>query len=186
MPSSYTHAATSVAVAALLAPREIPKATWAVVGVVAVVLDVDALPRLWGGGDLAWLGGHRAFTHSLTFAVFSGGVLAMMLVHGVTVRLRLWLALAAAIATHGVMDVLVSYGGGVQFLSPFSDQRYVFPWHPLGDGVVRDTLAFLIAWLAARVIIQRRRQPMPALLDPSFLKPDSEHVRRQRHRPHDH
>ena len=186
MSSSWTHAAAAVATAALLAPREIPRVTWAGVAVAVVVLDVDALPRLWGGGDLAWLGGHRAFTHSLTFAVLCGALLSLMLVHGTIVRLRLWLALAAAIATHGLMDVLGSNGQGVQFLSPFSDQRYVSPWHPLGDGIVGDTLAFLVAWLAARVIIQRRRQPLPPLLDPSFLKPDSAHDRRQRYRTHDH
>jgi membrane-bound metal-dependent hydrolase YbcI (DUF457 family) len=170
MPSSWTHAATAVATAALLAPRDIPARTWAAVAVAAVVLDADALPRLWGGGDLTWLGGHRALTHSVTFAVVSGALLSALLVQGTALRLRLGLALAAAIATHGVMDALVTYGGGVQFLAPFTDTRYQSPWKPLGGGIVGDTLAFLIACTAARLLIRRRGQPLPALLDPSFLR----------------
>ena len=40
----------------------------------AVIPDIDAIGRPFYGaaGDLEWLGGHRGFTHSLTFAALLG------------------------------------------------------------------------------------------------------------------
>jgi membrane-bound metal-dependent hydrolase YbcI (DUF457 family) len=177
MPSSWTHAATAVATAALLAPREIPRSTWAAVAATVVVLDVDALPRIWGGEDVGWLGGHRAFTHSLTFAALSALVLVTLLGRGTALRLQLWLALAAAVATHGILDALVTYGGGVQFLAPFNEIRYQSPWQPLGDGIVRDTLAFAAAFIGARWLIQRRRSSLPEAFGPRSRQPDESHGR---------
>jgi membrane-bound metal-dependent hydrolase YbcI (DUF457 family) len=43
------------------------------------VPDLDASGRLWGSGDVQWLGGHRAFTHSVVFAVVFGGLLSLTL-----------------------------------------------------------------------------------------------------------
>lgn len=171
MPSSWTHAAFAITAAASLMPRDRPRWSWPSVAIAVVVLDVDALPRLWGGGDLMWLGGHRALTHSLPFALALGAVLTMALARDFAPRV--WLALAAAIATHGALDALASYGEGVQFFAPFIDARYKSSWLPLGDGVVRDTVAFCLAYIVGRSIIRHRWQPAPRPWDPSLVRKPS-------------
>ena len=35
-----------------------------------------------------------------------------------------------AIASHGVLDALTSYGEGVAFLAPFVSNRWKFEWQP--------------------------------------------------------
>ena len=34
-------------------------------------------------------------------------------------------------ASHGVLDALTNGGNGIALLSPFSNQRYFFPWTPI-------------------------------------------------------
>ena len=59
---------TAVALAAVLVPKPVPSRFWITVAVCAVLPDVDAIGRPFGWGDLEFLGGHRAFSHSLVFA----------------------------------------------------------------------------------------------------------------------
>jgi membrane-bound metal-dependent hydrolase YbcI (DUF457 family) len=77
-----------------------------------VLLDLDAIGRPFGSGDVAWLGGHRALTHSLTFAA----ALAIAGVAGACRgpqwqgrRLGAWAYLALAFALHGALDALTTY-----------------------------------------------------------------------------
>ena len=173
MASSWTHAAGAVAVAATLMPRGVPARTWYLVAAAAVVPDVDAIGRLWGGGDVGWLGGHRALTHSLSFAAGGGLLVALLLrprITGASATLRAWVAVMLAITTHGVLDALTTYGEGIQFLAPASEQRYWSPWRLLGGGIVRDSIAFVLFYAAARAMIIRRNLPLPSLLNPQFLR----------------
>ena len=173
MASSWTHAAGAVAIAATLMPRGVPPRTWYLVAVAAVVPDLDAIGQLWGGGDVAWLGGHRAFTHSVSFAAGSGLLVATSLrpaVTGVSATLRAWFAAMLAITTHGALDALTTYGEGIQFLAPLSEQRYWAPWRLLGGGIVRDSIAFLFFYAAGRAMIIRRYLPLPSVLNPQFLR----------------
>jgi membrane-bound metal-dependent hydrolase YbcI (DUF457 family) len=122
---------------------------------------------------VAWLGGHRALTHSLTFAAGFGLVVSLSLrpaVAGSSAMFRAWLAAMLAIATHGVLDALTTYGEGIQFLAPVSEQRYWAPWRLLGGGIVRDSIAFALFYVAARAMIIRRNLPLPSVLNPQFLR----------------
>lgn len=78
--------------------------------------------------------GHRGFTHSLFFAA-SAATLVLALVSLIgskdVGRLRLWLYLFLATASHGVLDAMTNGGLGVAFFSPFSDRRYFLPWRPI-------------------------------------------------------
>ena len=97
-----------------------------------------ALPDL----DVAWWGlttygapwGHRGMTHSLTFAVLVGTVVAFV----VGKRLRLaggvWgtaLFFTLIIASHGVLDGLTNGGYGIAFFSPFDTNRNFLPVTPI-------------------------------------------------------
>jgi inner membrane protein len=134
MPSSISHAAAAVTIAAAILPRRAYRVL-AVVGVVCVILpDVDALPRLIGRADIAALGGHRGFTHSITFAVALAGLLMLGPWQKFEVpRWTVFSYVAVATLSHGVLDAFSDYGSGVgvAFLSPFYEQRFKAPWQPI-------------------------------------------------------
>ena len=173
MASSWTHAVGAIAVTSLLVPRATPSRIWVTMAVCAALPDLDAIGRPFGAGDIAWLGGHRAFTHSIPFALALGAVLCLTVLRAVSAfptRLLLWLALSLALASHGVLDSLTAYGEGIQFWSPFSEARYRAPWPLLGDGIVRDTIAFIVFYGLASAIIMRSGLASPRFLNPGFLR----------------
>ncbi len=134
MPSSIAHALAAGVVGAPLAPATATRRYW-IAGILCAVLpDIDAIGRPFGQGDLEFLGGHRALTHGLLFAVAVGAVGAWVVfrrspANGSLGRVALYLILATA--SHGVLDMFASYGGGVAVLFPFSGTRYSALWRPL-------------------------------------------------------
>lgn len=73
--------------------------------------------------------GHRGFTHSIFFAVLA----ALLL----TLAMRpprfapAFAFIFACTMSHALLDALTNGGMGVAFFSPFSNQRYFFPWTPI-------------------------------------------------------
>jgi inner membrane protein len=161
MPSSLTHAGAAVAIGAGFAPPGTPRRYW-VAGVLCAVLpDLDAIGRPFGYGDLAFLGGHRALTHSVSFAIAVGVVVALLAFRDPHQPCsRTWLAtyLALATASHGLLDLLTTYGAGVALLSPFSAVRFQSPWQPIGsllDEVVYGLVPLALCIWAIRLRPQR-------------------------------
>lgn len=70
----------------------------------------------------------------------------------------------------GGLDALTTYGEGVEFLAPWSSRRYWAQWRPLGDGIVRDSIAFVILYLLARRVLIWRGFALPRVLNPRFLQ----------------
>jgi membrane-bound metal-dependent hydrolase YbcI (DUF457 family) len=156
MPSSVAHGLTAVALGAGFYPAERLRLYAAAAGG-AVLLDVDAIGRPFGLGDVSWLGGHRALTHSLPFAaaLAAAGVVAMC--RGPDWqgrRLGAWAYFALAFALHGTLDALTPYGDGVMFLAPFSAWRFKAPWQPF-DRIIPEVIG---VWVPALVIIWYRRR----------------------------
>ncbi len=156
MPSSIGHALVASAIGAPLAPGGPGRRYW-IAGILCAVLpDLDAVGRPFGWGDLGFLGGHRALTHSVIFAVVLGLVVAELAFrdarwHGYRGRIIAYLVLATA--SHGALDAFAAYGDGVAFFSPFSATRYTAPWRPL--DLVNE-----ICWIwipAALIILTVRR-----------------------------
>jgi len=131
----------------------------------AVLPDID-----YFGWPLA----HRSLTHSLAFAIAAAAAATFSFFRGPEwsrQRARVAVALGFAALSHGFLDALSSYSYGVGFFVPFSQQRYRFPWTPLGNPtgslagqLVQEALvvflpAVLLAWLAFRV---RGRASPPA------------------------
>src|SRR5688500_17080800 len=113
MASSWTHAVGAIAIAAVAIPRTTHRRVWPLLAIAAILPDVDAIGRPFGAGDVMWLGGHRALTHSVAAAVAAGLLLAFSVSRSaasVPKRGRLWLSLSIAIASHGVLDSLTTYG----------------------------------------------------------------------------
>ena len=116
---------------------------------------------------------HRAITHSLAFALAATLVTTAIVFRGdqwSPRRARVAAALGLAIASHACLDALSTYSVGVEFFAPFSQQRFRFPWTPLGPGsggvlgqlaqeaVVILLPAVLVGWLGIKV----RRRSVPS------------------------
>ena len=158
MPSSIAHAS----VALLLIPvAGMRRASGRLVGFTALAAaapDIDAIGRPFGMGDVSFLGGHRAVTHSV-FAALVAGVAASALAgrtQAAHARLRIALYVTAVVASHGVLDTLTAYGEGVAFFAPFSMERWRSAWQPFSGlwpevvGLWLPALLMYVAWRQAR------------------------------------
>jgi membrane-bound metal-dependent hydrolase YbcI (DUF457 family) len=157
MPSSIAHGLTAVAVGTVFYPAERTR-LFAAAAAGAVLLDVDAIGRPFGRGDVMWLGGHRALTHSVAFAAtLAAFAVGAMCRDRAWHRRRFgaWAYFALAFALHGVLDALTPYGGGVMFLAPFSPWRYKAPWQPF-HGLFPEIVGIWLPAIAAMWIRRRR------------------------------
>src|SRR5262249_48114201 len=121
--------------------------------------------------------GHRGITHSLAFAVLLGGVVTALLFRAPEwngCRGRVWLYLALATASHGVLDAMNTAVTGIAFFPPLDHARYFLPWRlipvsPLGlrffsaRGFVVFQAELLMIWLPVAMVAGtawalRRRQ----------------------------
>jgi inner membrane protein len=145
VPSIFSHAMAAAAIGAVMAPKPLIRSFLAWGALVAVLPDVDII----GPDGIDALGGHRGFTHSLTFAALVG-VLAGWIVRSDERAVhykRIGLFIGLATATHGALDALTGVSRGVQFLSPFSMQRY-----RLSPSLIRSGLSELV-WLFIPLLV---------------------------------
>jgi membrane-bound metal-dependent hydrolase YbcI (DUF457 family) len=165
VPTPISHAAVGFAIGAW-SPHEVPPSTRKLCIVAAACA---ALPDI----DVIGFTAHRGITHSIAFAIVAA-VLVSLAVFPETgtprARVRLALILGIALLSHSMLDGLTTYSLGIEFLAPFSQQRYRFFWTPLGrpDGQLLNELllealvvflpAVLLGWLGLR----RRRRAAPA------------------------
>ena len=158
MPSSVAHGFAALALGAAILPRPIPRRL-AVTGVTcAVLLDLDAIGRPFGYGDVTWLGGHRAFTHSLFFAAVVAAMLTFswkgLASTAYTPRWRVFAFLAAGMIAHGVLDMFTDNYPAVAILVPFSWQRFRAPWQPFD----RIWMEIFIVWIPCWLFIRYRNR----------------------------
>ena len=169
MPSSLSHAMVAVAAGSMVAPRHLLRPFLVLGAVCAVLPDIDAIGRPFYGatGDVETLGGHRGFTHSITFAVLLGFFVSLMTLvdqrwRGHRTSFALFVAVVTAL--HGVLDVFTSIGATtspVQFLSPFSTRGYGLSQHPI-TGPISELFLCLIPLIAlTRAVWYVRGIPWP-------------------------
>jgi inner membrane protein len=96
----------------------------------SVLPDLDSVGFLVGIPYESLLG-HRGLTHSLPFALVLASC-AMPLAKWLDAK-RGWAFAFVFLSTisHGLLDALTDDGLGVAFFSPFSNQRFFFPWRPI-------------------------------------------------------
>ena len=116
-----------------------------VAAICGAIPDIDILG--WFHVPNSSILGHRALTHSLSFALVVGAIAAWWMFRATyqkSTLFRLFVTFTLAIATHGVLDALSEYSVGIEFFAPFSQHRYRFTWQPLTDyqnvGVLRAIL----------------------------------------------
>ncbi len=149
MPSSLAHASMAVLLAPMLGRERYDRPLVLTAAFAAAAPDLDALPWFFGRPAFTWLGGHRAFTHSLFFAAIAGLVIVAILGRGrpPAERWRWTLYVAACVAMHGVLDSFADYGDGIEFFSPLSTRRFASPWK-----LFYSTDEILSVWLPAFVM----------------------------------
>ena len=121
MPFPVAHALIGASVAAALDKRS--EASWKVLflsALLGVSPDFDYLLNVLRIGRGGW---HHGFTHSIVFALFAGALTALVFgwrsVHG-------FIIFSAAIASHTLLDYLMTESRGVSLWWPFTDRRYKF------------------------------------------------------------
>jgi len=164
VPTPISHAAVGFAIAAWTEPRMPTRRACIVAAACAALPDIDAI-----GWPLhipnTSLFSHRAITHSLTFALVAAVAATIVCFRGTPWtprRARIALVLGLALVSHVCLDALSTYSVGVEFFAPFSQQRFRFPWTPLGapGGSVLGQLAqeaifillpaVLVGWLGIK------------------------------------
>ena len=130
MPSVFSHAVVGATVVACGLPR--PRAVLVALGaVLAVVPDLDVVGLAFGWG-LDHPLGHRGLSHSLSVAIALAGLATVAVpAQPAERRWRVWLMLALAAASHGLLDALTNGGRGVAFLAPVVWTRWHFPVRPI-------------------------------------------------------
>lgn len=163
MPTVFSHAAVPLALGLGLGPRIIPRRLVAAGVIAAILPDLDVIAFKLGIA-YAHVLGHRGLSHSL-FAAAVVGLLAALACRGFRAgRLAAFLFIAAAMASHGLLDMLTDGGKGVALLWPWSGERLFAPWRVIevspigltrflsarGVEVIRSELVWI--WLPCLVI----------------------------------
>jgi len=130
VPSVFSHAVVGSTLVACGLVR--PRAALVVIGaILAVVPDLDVVGLAVGWG-LDHPLGHRGLSHSVPFAAALAAAAAWLVpMRADERRWRVWLVLALAAASHGLLDALTNGGRGVAFFAPLVETRWHFPARPI-------------------------------------------------------
>jgi membrane-bound metal-dependent hydrolase YbcI (DUF457 family) len=112
---------------------------------IAISPDLD-FALLWG---LHVRGAHRAFTHSVPFAIVAALLIAAIVGRQ---RWRVAFAYGLALMSHGILDFTVAKTAtGVMLLWPFSTERFklgIFGFAEMSRGMPFAEIAYWTAWEA--------------------------------------
>jgi inner membrane protein len=131
MPLTTTHALLPIAVAVAFAERPVPWRLVTVAAIAAAAPDVDGIfKHLWTvpPGSIY---GHRGASHSLFVALISGLITAAFHKRFGVSALATGVIVAAAMASHGALDMMTKTGQPVAYLWPLSSVRLFADWRPI-------------------------------------------------------
>jgi len=138
--SIISHAAAGAALSIAFAPDSAPGRFWPVAIASAVLPDADSLLYYFKVSYHPALG-HRGFFHSPFLGLIISFLLMILFFRDEALFSGRWFCfffvLFLAWASHGFLDALTNGGHGVAFLSPFSSERYFFPWTPIQVSPMR-------------------------------------------------
>jgi membrane-bound metal-dependent hydrolase YbcI (DUF457 family) len=99
--------------------------------VLSILPDLDSAVIWSFGFSPTW---HRGFSHSILMAVVVGALSSCLVKPGT--RIRWGIIFGSAIASHGLMDALVSVRGGVELLWPLSSHRFALGLYEYPETVI--------------------------------------------------
>ena len=167
MPSAIAHAAPALALIPAFANRATPARLWIAGALCAAAPDLDVIGFAFGIPYGHWLG-HRGVTHGIPFAAALAAAVAWVWFR--PLRVRAWLYLFFATASHGALDALTNGGLGVALLSPFDTTRYFAPFRPI--EVYNLTKLYNILFTAELARRVQDRSVAVNCLSPGFLRTD--------------
>lgn len=135
MSLPLTHAIVPVAAAIAFARRPFNRRLLAASVVAAISPDFDSLMRPLLHVGLTSAYSHRGAFHSLFFAILVGIIAAALHRRLKTPPLIAGVVVAAAMASHGLLDMLTASGKGVMYLWPLSSMRIYADWRPLPGSI---------------------------------------------------
>jgi len=134
MPTIFSHSIAALAVGRAVAPPGMPVKFWVASAVCAALPDIDVVSFAFGVRYDEMLG-HRGITHSFSFALVLGVLVVLVFFRDVPMFSSQWILLAIyffiVTSSHALLDALTNGGLGVALFSPFSNDRYFFPWRPI-------------------------------------------------------
>ena len=162
MPMTTTHALLPIAVAVAVARRPVPWRLVLVAAVAAAAPDIDGLFKRLLSVPPDSIYSHRGATHSL-FAAIIAGLLAAALHRWLRVpALTAGVVIGAAMASHGLLDMMTDGGQGVAYFWPFSPVRYFADWRPIHSTPVHR--AHLFHDVSVRLQLELRQLLIPMLI----------------------
>jgi len=130
MPTVLTHAIIPIALGLGLGSKIIPPRLLVAGAIAAIIPDADVVAFEFGVAYRDAFG-HRGASHSLVFACFLGVTAALLHTRlRVKARTAFWF-IAAAAASHPMLDMFTDGGLGVALWWPWSEARYFAPWRPI-------------------------------------------------------
>jgi inner membrane protein len=130
MPTILSHPVVPLSMALMAGRKEVPGRLLAAGIAGSILPDLDVI-GLKLGVPYADVFGHRGFFHSLICALT---VATLGALYHRKLKAKFGMALVflfASVASHGLLDAATDGGLGVALLSPFSNHRYFFSWHPI-------------------------------------------------------
>ena len=148
MPMTTTHALVPLAAALALSARPTPWRLIIAAAVAAALPDMDWVAHHFFRVPYSSIYSHRGASHSL-FAALAVGSFAALLHKRLKVdALTAGVVVAAAMASHGILDMMTDAGHGVAYLWPLSSARLFADWRPIHSGPV--SMAHLLAQVFGR------------------------------------
>jgi inner membrane protein len=134
MPLTTTHALVPLAGALAFPRKPLPWRLVVAAMVAAAVPDLDAFVYPIWHLPASSIYTHRGVAHSL-FAAVVVGLIAARFHQQLKVRPAVaGLVVGAAMASHGLLDMMTDYGLPVAYLWPLSTDRYFALWRPIHSG----------------------------------------------------
>ncbi|MEZ5357836.1 MAG: metal-dependent hydrolase [Candidatus Zixiibacteriota bacterium] len=134
MPTIITHAVTGLAAGKLSFFKDLPARFWMLSIICPMIPDFDVVLSRFGVPFKSFYA-HRGFFHSLTFALIIALIVAFVFFKRQGYFTRRWNALVLYFfiitASHPLLDMFTDGGPGIALLSPFTDERFFWPWRPI-------------------------------------------------------
>jgi len=140
MPLPITHALAPVAAAIIIPDRRVQWRLVIAAALASALPDVDSFSHwIWGMPSPSaplppWW--HRGAAHSLFVAVAVGCLAAAMHKHLRVRATTAGLVVGAAMASHGILDMLSNGGVPVAYLWPLSSARLFADWRPIHSSPI--------------------------------------------------
>ena len=177
MPMTTTHALLPVAIAVAIAKRPVPWRLLIVAAVAAAAPDVDGLFKYVWHQTPSSIYAHRGAAHSLFVALAAGLVAAVFHKQLRVTPLVAGVVISAAMASHGLLDMMTDSGQPVAYLWPASSLRFFADWRPIHSGPVHlshllsngfarlrsDVVQLIIPMFAIAIAVRVVRSHVPKL-----------------------